>query len=69
MGDLTLFELLASGAFDHLNCQNTGNLTKFFQKSQMPRGLPEGVGGRAVLQLTNTSRDAVAFFRSLQGCH
>ena len=36
-GGFDAFEVLASGAFDHLNCQHT--------KSQMPRGLPEG-GGR-----------------------
>ena len=35
VGDLTLFEVLASGAFDHLNSQHTGNFTKFFQNSQM----------------------------------
>ena len=33
-GGFDAFEVLASGAFDHLNCQHT--------KSQMPRGLPEG---------------------------
>ena len=32
------FEVLASGAFDHLNCQHT--------KSQMPGSLPEGEGGK-----------------------
>lgn len=46
-GGFDAFEVLASGAFDHLNCQHT--------KSQMPRGLPEGGGGRAVLELTCTS--------------
>ena len=40
MGDLTLFEALTGGAFDNI----AGNLTKIFQKSQMPGGLP-GVGG------------------------
>ena len=34
-----LFEVLASGAFDHLNCQHTresGNLTKIFKKVKCP---------------------------------
>ena len=45
-GDLTPFEVLAGRAFDQLNCLNTvpGNLTKIFQKSQMPVGLPGGHG-------------------------
>ena len=50
MGGLTLFEALTGGAFD----QNiAGNLTKIFQKSQMPGGLPWG-GAWAVLELTGT---------------
>ena len=53
MGDLILFEALTGGAFDCLNWQHSaGNLTKIFQKSQMPRGLPGG--GWAVLELTGT---------------
>ena len=40
MGDLTLFEALTGGAFDRLDWQHGGDLTKIFQKSQMPRGLP-----------------------------
>lgn len=48
-GGFDTFEVLASGAFDNLNCQHT--------KSQMPGGLPErvGEGGRVVLELTCTS--------------
>ena len=43
---MTLFEALAGGAFDRLNCNIAGNLTKIFQKSQMPGGLPGGgMGG------------------------
>ena len=46
MGDLTLFEALTGGAFDRLNCNIAGNLTKIFLKSQMPGGLPGGgMGG------------------------
>ena len=48
-GDLTFFEALAGG---HLiistpNISLSGNLTKIFQKSQIPGGLPggEGMGG------------------------
>ena len=43
--DLTLFEALTGGAFDHQNGNIAGNLTNIFQKSQMPRGLPGGMGG------------------------
>ena len=53
VGDLTLFEALTGGAFDRQNCNTAGYLTKIFQKSQMPRGLPGG-GGWAVLELTGT---------------
>ena len=52
VGDLTLFEALTGGAFHRQNGNIAGNLTKIFQKSQMPRGLPGG--GWAVLELTGT---------------
>ena len=42
--DLTLFEALTGGAFDRQNGNIAGNLTKIFQKSQMPRSLPGGGG-------------------------
>ena len=45
VGGLTLFEALMGGAFDLENGNIAGNLTKSFQKSQMPRGLPGGGGG------------------------
>ena len=45
MGDLTLFEAQMGGAFDRLTGNIVGNLTKIFQKSQMPGGLPQGGGG------------------------
>ena len=55
VGDLTFFEALTGGAFDRLNCQHSGEFDQIFQKSQMPRGLPErGGGGWAVLELTGT---------------
>ena len=54
VGDLTLFEALTGGAFHRQNGNIAGNLTKIFQKSQMPRGLPGGGGGGAVLELTGT---------------
>ena len=44
MPGLTLFEALTGGAFDRLADNIAGNLTKIFQKSQMPRGLPGGGG-------------------------
>ena len=53
MGDLTLFEALTGGAFDHLNWQHSGEFDKkFFKKSEMPQDLPGG--GWAVLELTGT---------------
>ena len=42
--DLTLFEALTGGVFDRQNGNIAGNLTKIFQKSQMPWGLPGGGG-------------------------
>ena len=45
MGDLTLFEALTGGAFDRQNGNIAGNLTKIFQKSQMPRVFPGAGGG------------------------
>ena len=49
MGDLTLFEALAGGAFDHLNCQHIpGNLSKIFPTSQMS-GCFRGGGGVGVM--------------------
>ena len=46
MGDLTLFEAQTGGAFDRLTGDIAGNLTKSFQKSQMPGGLlGGGMGG------------------------
>ena len=55
MGDLTLCEALTGGAFNRQNGIIAGNLTKIFQKSQKPRGLPGG--GWAVLELTGTLSD------------
>ena len=47
VGDLTLFEASTGEAFDVKTGNIAGNLTKIFQKSQMPGGLPggEGMGG------------------------
>ena len=54
MGDLTLFEALTGGAFDRLNWQHSENLTKIFQKSQMPGGLPGGgMGGFGIDRYIN----------------
>ena len=44
VGDLTLFEALMGGALNVKTGNIAGNLTKIFQKSQMPRGLPGGDG-------------------------
>ena len=52
--DLTLFEALTGGAFDRENGNIAGNLTKIFQKSQMPRGLPGGgMGGFGIDRYIN----------------
>ena len=57
VGDLILFEALTGGAFDRLNWQNSGNLTKTFQKSQMHRGLPwVEMGGFGIDRYINTVR-------------
>ena len=45
MGDLSLFEALTGGAFDRQNCNIAGNLTKIFEKSQMPGVCPGGMCG------------------------
>ena len=46
VGDLTLFEALTGEVFDVKTGNIAGNLTKIFQKSQMPGGLPGGgMGG------------------------
>ena len=44
VGDLILFEALTGGALDVKTGNIAGNLTKIFQKSQMPGGLPGGGG-------------------------
>ena len=54
MGDLTLFGALTGGAFDRLTGNIVGNLTKIFQKSQMPGGFARGGEAWAVLELTDT---------------
>ena len=56
VGDLTLFEALTGGAFDRQNGNTAGNLTKIFQKSQMPRGLPRGgMGGFGIDRYITTT--------------
>ena len=65
---MTLFEALTGGAFDRLTGNIAENLTKIFQKSQMPRGLPGGGGGGwAVLELTGTLHpfDLQIFFMTM----
>ena len=45
MGDLTLFEALASGVFDHLNCQHIGKFDQNFSKKAHGRGSVQSGGG------------------------
>ena len=64
MGDLTLLEAQTSGAFDRLTGNIAGNLTKIFQKSQMPGGLPGGgMGGSGIDRYIN--RPFPNFFKPL----
>ena len=66
MGDLTLFEALTGGAFDRLTGNIAGNLTKIFQKSQMPRGLPGGgVGGFGIDRYISLTWKTIYSIRSL----
>ena len=44
MGDLTLFEALAGWAFDHLNCQHTGEFDQNFSKKSKCAGVFPGGG-------------------------
>ena len=54
VGDLTLFEALAGGTFDHLNCQHTRELDQNFSKKSNARGSTPGRGKAwAVLELTD----------------
>ena len=51
---MTLFEAQTGGAFDRLTGNIAGNLTKIFQKSQMPGGLPGGrMGGFGIDRYIN----------------
>ena len=45
MGDLTPFEALAGGAFDHLNCQHTREFDQNFSRVKYPEEAGEGMGG------------------------
>ena len=54
MGDLTLFEALTGGAFDHLNWQHSGEFDQNFSKKSNARGFARGGGAGAVLELTGT---------------
>ena len=52
MGDFTLFEALAGGAFDRLNWQHSGKFDQNFSKKSNASGFARG--GWAVLELTGT---------------
>ena len=56
VGDLTLFQALTGGAFDHRKWQHSGEFEQNFSKKSNAPGLPGGgeVGGWAVLELTGT---------------
>ena len=66
MGDLTLFEALASGVFDHLNCQHIGKFDQNFSKKAHGRGSVQSGGGGgswAVLGLTGVQKCRLEKFR------
>ena len=42
VGDLTLFEALTSGAFEHLNCQHSGKFDQNFSKKSNAPGFARG---------------------------
>jgi len=54
VGDLTFFEALTGGAFDHINCQHSGEFDQNFSKKSNAQGFARGGGGGAVLELTGT---------------
>ena len=63
---MTLFQALTGGAFDRLNCNIAGNLTKIFQKSQMPGGLPGGsMGGFGIDRYISLNAN---YFMFTSGC-
>ena len=61
MGDLTLFEALAGGAFDHLNWQHSGEFDQNFSKKSNSPGFAqggEGMGGFGIDQyIASENRD------------
>ena len=54
VGDLTLFEALMGGAFDHLNWQHSREFDQNFSKKSNALGFAQGLGGWPVLELTGT---------------
>ena len=61
VGDLTLFETLTDGAFDHLNRQHNGEFDLFFSEKSNALGFAQGEGGWAVLELTSSVSVSVQF--------
>ena len=51
MGDSTILEALAGGAFDHLNCQDTGEFDQNFSKKSNACGVQGGGGDGLVHKL------------------
>ena len=45
VGDLTLFEALTGGVFDHLNWQHSGEFDQNFSKKSNALGFAPGWGG------------------------
>jgi len=61
VGDLTFFEALASGAFDHLNCQHTEQFDQNFSKKPHGRGSARGGGGMGGFEIDWYRNDLKSF--------
>ena len=59
-----LFEVLASGAFDHLNCKHTGEFDQIFSKKSNVWRVCLREWGEGQLELTSS-----IFQRCMQGCN
>ena len=67
VGDLTLFEALTGGPFDHLNWQHSGEFDQNFSKSQMPGGVMGGFGiDRYINQLSNNPAQVLLYVNSIE---
>ena len=59
VGDLTLFEALAGGAFDHLNCQHTGEFDQNVSKKSNAQYFARGRMGVFGIDWYNFRRPSI----------